>query len=90
MQNQRLDPAAAGPQEADPWSPIEGVTVETYAQLTAQAARQGLHDPTAVAAWAGVNGVPPDTWAVVHAGWRRRIDSHSEVRSRYGTLYALS
>jgi hypothetical protein len=74
---------------ADPiWAPIEGITLERYAQLTAQMVRLNLPGADAVTAWVESQGVAPGTWPTVQQGWVARMGQSMDVRTRYGMLYA--
>jgi len=70
------------------WVPIHGVTVDRYAQLTAQMARQNLSGIEAVSAWLESQGVVRGTWADINTGWANRMAAYEPVRTRYGILYA--
>ena len=90
--------AAAAPTEAsvpvdldDPvWQPIDGITLDKYAQLTAAMARRDLGPSDEVQAWLEGQGVQPGTWAVVQTGWVNRMSTNEAVRTRYGILYSQS
>jgi hypothetical protein len=70
------------------WVPIHGVTVDRYAQLTAQMARQNLSGIEAVSAWLESQGVVRGTWADINTGWANRMATYEPVRTRYGIMYA--
>lgn len=69
------------------WRPVEGISLDDYALLTAGLLRAGLAGPAAEA-YVEARGVPPGRWAEVQRGWTERMARHAEVRTRYGLLYA--
>ncbi len=80
---------AAPANPADPiWAPIEGITLEKYAWLTAQMVRLNLPGIEAVSAWVESQGVAPGTWTSVQTGWTNRMGQSMDVRTRYGMLYS--
>lgn len=80
--NQPVDPN-------DPiWAPIEDITLDRYAELTAALARQNLGGADQVQAWAEAQGVAPGTWQAVTSGWTQRMGANMQVRTRYGVLYS--
>ena len=82
---------AAPANAADPiWAPIEGVTLEKYAWLTAQMVKLNLPGIDAVTAWVESQGVVPGTWPTVQTGWTGRMGQNMDVRTRYGMLYSQS
>ena len=72
------------------WAPIEGITLDKYAQLTAAMARQNLGTPDQAEAWLETQGVAKGTWASVNTGWVNRMATNEAVRTRYGILYTQS
>lgn len=72
------------------WAPIEGITLDKYAQLTAAMARQQLGTPEQAQAWLEAQGVAEGTWAAVQTGWVNRMATNEAVRTRYGVLYSQS
>ena len=82
---------AAPANPADPiWAPIEGITLEKYAWLTAQMVKLNLPGIEAVTAWVESQGVVPGTWPTVQQGWTGRMGQNMDVRTRYGMLYSQS
>jgi len=74
---------------ADPvYTPIEGVSLERYAWLTAQLVKLNLPGVDAVTAWVESQGVLPGTWPTVQTGWTSRMSQSMDVRTRYGMLYS--
>jgi hypothetical protein len=72
------------------WAPIEGITLDKYAQLTAAMARQNLGTPDQAQAWLETQGVAQGTWPNVNTGWVNRMATNESVRNRYGVLYSQS
>ena len=72
------------------WHPIDGITLDKYAQLTAALARQELGTRDETHDWLEAHGVKPGTWAVVQTGWVNRMSTSEAVRTRYGILYSQS
>ena len=82
--------AANAPVDLDDpmWEPIEGVTLDQYAQVTAALATQNLGGVENVKAWVETQGVPEGTWETVQNGWVQRMGANEAVRTRYGVLYS--
>lgn len=82
---------AAG-QPVDPndpmMAPIEGITVDKYAEITAGLVKNGVMGLEDVNAYAESMGVKPGTWQEVQNGWVSRMGQSETVRTRYGHLYA--
>jgi hypothetical protein len=72
------------------WAPIDGITLDKYAQITAAMARQSLGPPEQAQAWLEAQGVQPGTWGNVQTGWVNRMSTNEAVRTRYGVLYSQS
>ena len=70
------------------WAPIDGITLDKYAQLTAAMARQDLATSEQTQTWLESQGVKPGTWGEVQTGWVNRMSTSEAVRTRYGVLYA--
>jgi hypothetical protein len=72
----------------DPWSPINGVSLERYAELAADV--EGIADPAAQAAIVAPKGVSPADWEAAKAGWTARMQDASlmgQVATRFMPLY---
>jgi hypothetical protein len=82
--------AAAAPADLnDPaFAPIEGITVDKYAEISAGMMKKGVVGVEAVNAYAESMGVKPGTWQAVQTGWVARMGQNMAVRTRYGNLYA--
>ena len=72
------------------WAPIDGITLDKYAQITAAMARQNLGTPDQAEAWLATQGVTPGTWAGINVGWVNRMATNEAVRTRYGVMYSQS
>ena len=86
-------PVQASPVEqqsdVDPmWEPIQGITVEKYAEITAALSKANIMGIENVAAFAENLGVPPGSWQEVQTGWVRRMSANETVRLKYGSLYS--
>lgn len=80
--NQPVDPS-------DPiWAPIEDITLDRYAEISAALVRQNLAGADQVTAWVETQGVKPGTWPAVQQGWTQRMGANMAVRTRYGVLYS--
>ncbi len=69
------------------WAPIEGITLDKYAEITALMGKNSIMGPEAVNAFVESKGVKPGTWQVVQNGWVARMGSNEPVRTRYGIIY---
>jgi hypothetical protein len=72
----------------DPWAPISGISLERYAELSAEVA--GENDKTRQAAILGRLGVAGPDGEAASAGWQARIQDPSlmgAVATRYWPLY---
>lgn len=72
----------------DPYAPIEGISLERYAELGA--AIDGITDPDQQAAKVGELGVSRDAWEAAKNGWTARMQDMSlmgQVAMRYMPLY---
>jgi len=69
------------------WAPIEGVTVDKYAEITAGLLKKNVMGLENVIAYAESMGVKAGTWQVVQNGWTARMGQNMAVRTRYGNLY---
>jgi hypothetical protein len=72
----------------DPWAPINGISIERYAELGAEI--DGITDPTEQKKKVGELGVAPGDWDAAVAGWMARMQDMSlmgQVATRYMQLY---
>ena len=72
----------------DPWAPINGISLERYADLAADV--EGTQDPAAQASIVAAKGVNPIDWQAAKAGWTARMQDMSlmgQVSSRFMPMY---
>jgi hypothetical protein len=72
----------------DPYAPIEGISLERYAELGAEL--DGITDPDAQVQKVGTLGVSPQAWEAAKNGWTARMQDMSlmgQVATRYMQLY---
>ena len=72
----------------DPWAPINGISLERYADLAADV--EGTQDPAVQAAIVSAKGVSPTDWEAAKAGWNARMHDPSlmgHVSSRFMPMY---
>lgn len=88
----RRVPSAAGSAYArrvmDPWAPIQGITLERYAELSAEI--EGTQDPERQAEIVARLGVTRPDWEAAKAGWTARMQDMSlmgQVATRFMPLY---
>lgn len=78
----------AGMRGMDPWAPINGISLERYAELSAEVT--GENDKEKQAAIVGALGVSRPDWEAASAGWTARMQDMSlmgAVATRYMPLY---
>ena len=65
------------------WAPIEGVTLDLYAEISAGLMKNTVMGPEAVAKYAESKGVPSGGWQKVQNGWIQdlRYEKHTRVKS---------
>lgn len=92
MQADALAQQKAATEPADPndpdMQPIQGVTLDKYAEITAGLVTNGVMGIEAVNAYAESMGVPAGAWQEVQTGWVSRMGQSMAVRTRYGNVYA--
>jgi hypothetical protein len=72
----------------DPWAPINGISLERYAELSAEV--EGRQDPVKQAEIVGRLGVARPDWEAAKSGWMARMQDMSlmgQVATRYMALY---
>lgn len=72
----------------DPWAPINGLSLEQYAELAAEV--DGIQDPEKQAEIVGKLGVARADWEAAKAGWTARMQDASlmgQVATRFMPLY---
>jgi hypothetical protein len=89
QQMQMANGAGAAPADfTDPvWAPIEGISIDKYAQLSAGLAKRGFGIADAKQ-FVESQGVTAGTWEAVVNGWNQRMGSNPAVMQRYGQLYS--
>ena len=87
---QAAQQSASQPADTDDpaFAPIQGITVDKYAEITAGLVKNGVTGIEAVNAYAESMGVPAGAWQEVQNGWVARMGQSMAVRTRYGNLYA--
>ena len=71
--------------------PIEGVTIERYAELSAAVVGAGLKTEDEVEAWAvQQQGLPAGGYKRVADGWNARMGTHRALTNRFGALYTAA
>lgn len=77
----------AGVAPGDPrLTPIEGVTLELYAQVSKVAAARGL-DRLALDAYVRSQAIDPQGWARATEGWNARFRGDMQLATQYGRCY---
>ena len=69
------------------WAPIEGVTLDLYAEISAGLMKNAVMGLEAVNKYAESKGVPSGAWQKVQNGWVARMGTNEPVRMRFGNLY---
>ena len=72
----------------DPWAPINGISLERYADLGA--AIEGVTDPEKQAEIVQQQGIARPDWEAAKAGWTARMVDPAlmgQVAQRYGAMY---
>lgn len=87
LAQQQAASAPADPNDPD-FAPIQGISVDKYAEITAGLVKNGVQGVDEVVAYAESMGVPSGTWQEVQNGWVARMGQSEPVRLRYGNLYA--
>jgi hypothetical protein len=65
------------------WSPIGGVTLARYAELTREMAADGIVGPDAIERWVTDRGVAAGSWSEITTGWSSRTIRFTEVRRKF-------
>lgn len=72
----------------DPWAPINGISLDRYAELAADVA--DTQDPAKQAEIVGQQGVSPADWEAAKSGWTARMQDMSlmgQVATRFMPMY---
>jgi len=92
MQQQAMKDQQAASQPVDlndpMWAPIEGVTLDKYAEISAGLMKNTIMGLENVNKFAEAMGVPPGAWQAVQNGWVARMGQNIPVRTRYGNIYS--
>jgi hypothetical protein len=88
MQAQVAGTSAGPPLPAADLEPIEGITLERYAELMADMGKRGAMDETAREAWCAENGFTWETWLKVQPTWQTRMTGNMPLTTRFGMLLA--
>lgn len=83
-------PAGAGSFAPDPaaLTPIGGVTLEQYVEISKEIAASGSSDAASAAAVAAGKGISAESWAEAVEGWNHRIKTNGGVAHQFNTLYS--
>jgi len=89
QQAQQAQQAATQPVDLNNpmWQPIEGITLDKYAEISAGLMKNGVMGLENVAKFVEGLGVPAGAWQTVQNGWVARMGQNEPVRTRYGILY---
>ncbi|MGD0198898.1 MAG: hypothetical protein ABSC56_13475 [Solirubrobacteraceae bacterium] len=84
-------PAAPGAYAPDPaaLTPIGGVTLEQYVEISKAIAAAGSSDEASAASVASGHGVSPENWKEAVDGWNHRIRTNGGVAHQFNQLYAV-
>jgi DNA primase len=78
--------AMAGPAVGPDFDPIDGVTLEQFAEVAKGLAEYNYDQNMAVQV-AGMKGIPADKWLSASAAWNDRIKANPAVAQRFNALY---
>ena len=73
-------------EDTDPFAPVEGVSLETYAAAAVAFHREGAAADQ-IEALAVANGIPAGRISAIAEVWNKRMAEHPEVVTRYSELY---
>jgi len=69
------------------WAPIEGVTLDKYAEISAGLMKNTIMGIENVNKYVESMGVPTGAWQAVQNGWTARMGQNVPVRTRFGNIY---
>jgi hypothetical protein len=69
-------------------TPIGGVTLEQYVEISKDIAASGSSDEASAASCAAAKGVSADNWKEAVEGWNHRIKTNGGVAHQFNTLYS--
>ena len=78
--------AAAAPAVGPDFEPVEGVTLEQFAEV-AKGLAEYNHDQSMAVQVAGMKGIAADVWQTASETWNERIKSNPAVAQRFNALY---
>jgi hypothetical protein len=80
--------ASAGAEAIDPalLEPIEGVTLEKYAEL-AKAVGERKLDQAGIESFVQLHGLTPEAWQAAYDGWNERFKGNMALSVHFGNLY---
>jgi hypothetical protein len=83
-------PGGVGSFAPDPaaLTPIGGVTLEQYAEISKDIAASGSSDAASAASAAAAKGVSAENWAEAVEGWNHRIKTNGGVAHQFNQLYS--
>ncbi len=67
--------------------PIEGITLERYAELAAARMKQGIATEEQQDEWLATQGVAPEAWKTASEGWGQRMAAKPAIAMQYATLF---
>lgn len=77
-------PSNAPVADDDPiWAPIEGISIEVYAQVAKKASNQGVTDEAGMAAVATAEGLDGEAFGRAAKGWVERMGTSMAVGQRF-------
>lgn len=78
--------AAAGAATGPDFEPVNGVSIEQYAEISKELADSPGDEGRAMQA-AAARGISPDDWQAAVAGWNQRMQTNPAVGQRFNALY---
>jgi hypothetical protein len=83
-------PGGVGSFEPDPaaLTPIGGVTLEQYVEISKDIAASGASDEASAASAAAAKGVSAENWKEAMDGWNHRIKTNGGVAHKFNSLYS--
>ncbi len=86
MMAQQQQAAAAVPATGPDFEPIDGVTLEQFAEV-AKGLAEYNYDQNMAPQVAGMKGISADAWQTASAAWNDRIKANPAVAQRFNALY---
>lgn len=85
---QDLKAGGAVMNEADPiWNRIEGATLDQYSHFAYWSEKNQVTDPEKIKQYlSNFPGINADAWETIFNGWKERIASHENVKTRFEML----